>query len=117
MSFHAGRPIRFELYSLAFAGLIVVVIAYDRLATHDRMFRELVKKSEMPQVVQENNNNHSTTVVVESDRMVDIIERIKKTGSQNVNGSTIPSDSNTTADHASNVQRVPAIGDASHNSK
>ena len=85
MSFHAGRPIRFELYSLAFAGLVVVVIVRDRMATYDKMFTELIKKAETPNVVQENNNNQ--TVIVESDRMRDILDRVKKMGENNVDGS------------------------------
>ena len=119
MSFHAGRPIRFELYSLAFAGLVVVVVVRDRMATYDKMFTELIKKSETPAVVQENNN--SQTVIVESDRVNSILERVKQMGAKDVNGNdisgipraiVIDKSSSNSATNATNGGRVPTTNDA-----
>lgn len=83
MSFHAGRPIRFELYSLAFAGLVVVVIVRDRMATYDKMFTELIKKAETPNVVQENNNNQ--TVIVETEPLKAIRDLARSRGWRDTN--------------------------------
>jgi hypothetical protein len=70
MSIHAGRPLRIELYGLAFAATVAGLWINDKLNVQLESQRRLVKEMERPQVIQQNNNHQHVTVESENDRIV-----------------------------------------------
>lgn len=62
MSFHAGRPLRLELYGLAVAGSVVAVLLLDRMRLQEELLKEVLRQLPQRVVIQQNNNNQSVKV-------------------------------------------------------
>jgi hypothetical protein len=68
MSFHAGRPLRLELYGLALAGSVVAVLLWDRSRLQEELLKEVLRQLPQRMVIQQN-NNQAVIIEAESDRL------------------------------------------------
>lgn len=62
MNFHAGRPLRLELYGLALAGAVVAILLWDRMRLQEELMKQVLRELPQRVVIQQNNNNQSVKV-------------------------------------------------------
>ena len=107
-----GQATRLELYGVLIILVVVIMLVIERLAVDRVLIDDLLVTRYY--AIQQNNNNNQT-VIVESERMTDIIRRIKKTGTTDASGPTDPHNPANT--DASSLKHLPAAVDAVHGSK